>query len=188
LAFDSLLYRKVLGQFATGITIVTTRLPGGEPWAMTANSFTSISLDPPIVMVAVSHGLTSNDAIRRSGAFAVNILRSAQIELSRRYSRRERPPDQFADVTLSRAVTGAPIIEGCLGWVDCRLTDQTEQGDHTVFFGTVQALDLAEQLGDPLLYYNSSYMRIRPAPDGDEPGGDSEAAELVLADADSGSY
>lgn len=160
MTFDSLTYRKVLGQFATGITIVTTTLPSGEPWAMTANSFTSISLDPPIVLVSVSHGLTTNEAIRRTGAFAVNILRSDQIELARRYSQRERPPNQFGDVTLLQSVTGTPILEGCLGWVDCRLVDQSEQGDHTVFYGGVEAIDLSEHIGDPLLYYNSTYVRI----------------------------
>ncbi len=185
MAFDSLLFRKVLGQFATGITIVTTTLPSGEPWAMTANSFTSISLDPPIVMVAVSHGPTTNEAIRRSGAFAVNILRADQIELSRRYSRRERPPDQFADLELRREVTGAPIIEGSLGWVDCRLTDLTEQGDHTVFFGTVQAIDLSDRLDDPLLYYNSTYVRIQPASSDTEDEDDAPTAKLLLVNSDS---
>lgn len=162
--FDGLAYRKVLGQFATGVTLVGTRLPDGEPWAMTANSFTSISLDPPLVMVAVSHGLTSNDAIRRTGAFTVSILRAEQIELARRYSRRDRPPDQFGDVRLVRAATGAPIFDGALGWLDCTLHDLTEQGDHTVFFGRVEALELADETADPLLYYNSTYARLVAAP------------------------
>lgn len=164
MAFDSLAYRKVVGQFATGITVVTTTLPTGDPWAMTANSFTSVSLDPPIVLVSVSHGLTTNDAIRRTGAFVVNILRSDQIELARRYSKRERPSDQFGDVTLLKGVTVAPVLDGCLGWVECRLVDQTEQGDHTVFFGGVESIGLSEQGSDPLLYYNSAYVRIEPDP------------------------
>ena len=188
MAFDSLTYRKVLGQFATGITLVTTTLPTGEPWAMTANSFTSISLDPPIIMVSISHGLTTNQTIRRTGVFAVNILRAEQIELARRYSRRERPPDQFADVTLLRAVTGAPIVDGSLGWLDCRLVDQSEQGDHTVFFGGVESLDLAAQAGDPLLYYNSAYVRIEPDPRAAEQRDAVPESKLVTFNWESGNY
>ncbi len=187
LAFDSLTYRTVLGQFATGITVVTTTLPTGEPWAMTANSFTSISLDPPIVLVSVSHGLTTNDAIRRTGAFVVNILRSDQIELARRYSRRERPPDQFGDVTLLKGVTVAPVLDGCLGWVECRLVDQTEQGDHTVFFGGVESIGVSERINDPLLYYNSAYVRIAPESQAKEAETDALDATLVSFDPEAGS-
>lgn len=160
-AFDSALYRKVLGQFATGVTLVTT-VTDGEPWAMTANSFTSISLNPPIVMVAVTHGLNTNDAIRQTHAFAVNILSADQMWLAKRFGSRIRPTDQFAGVPMRAGGTGSPLIEGCLGWVDCRLVDQTEQGDHTVFFGQVHDLCLGAH-GDPLLYYSSGYARIEPS-------------------------
>lgn len=162
LSFDSLTYRKVLGQFATGVTLVTTRI-GGEPWGMTANSFTSISLDPPLVMVSVSQGLTTNTAIREHGAFAVNILRADQMWIAQRFALRERPPDQFGDFPWREGATGSPILEDCLGWVDCRLHDATEQGDHTVFFGRVERISLAEH-GDPLLYYGGAYARIDPVP------------------------
>lgn len=188
MAFDSVTYRRVLGQFATGVTLVTTTLPDGRPWAMTANSFTSISLDPPIVLISVSRGLTTNDAIRTSGAFAVTILRAEQIELARRYSRRERPVDQFADVEMQRASTGAPIIQGGLGWVDCRLGDVTEQGDHTVFFGGVEALHLAESPGDPLLYYHSAYVRIEPDPRGAAAQDGAHEAKLVTFNWEGGNY
>ena len=186
--FDSLLYRRVLGQFATGVTVVTTITGSDEPWAMTANSFTSISLDPPIVLVSVSRGITTNDAIRASGVFAVNILRAEQIELARRYSRRERPPKQFGDVETSTSSTGSLIIAGCLGWVDCRLTEATEQGDHTVFFGTVESLDIAEHGGDPLLYYHSSYSRIEPDPRSLPDEAAAKQGRLIYFDAEAGNY
>ncbi len=160
MAFDTALYRKVLGQFATGVTLITTALDE-TPWAMTANAFTSISLNPPIVMVSVMEGETRTHILRTS-AFAVNVLAADQIELAKRFGSRNRPPDQFADVRLRPGVTGAPILEGCLAWVDCRLVDHTEQGDHTVFFGQVEDMRIERQ-ADPLLYYNSGYARIEPA-------------------------
>lgn len=161
-AFDSATFRKVLGQFATGVTLVTTRV-GGEPWGMTANSFTSISLDPPLVMVSVGHGLTTNKSIREHGAFAVNILRADQMPIAQLFARRDRTPEQFKDFPWRPGVTQSPVLEDCLGWVDCRLHDVTEQGDHTVFFGRVEDLSFA-QYGDPLLYYSGGYARIEPAP------------------------
>lgn len=185
-AFDSALYRKVLGQFATGVTLVTT-LSDNAPWAMTANSFTSISLNPPIVMVAVTHGLVTNRAIRESGAFAVNILNDDQMWLAKRFGSRNRPSDQFADVRTDTAITGSPIIQGCLAWVDCRLADLTEQGDHTVFFGRVEEMSL-EAHGDPLLYYSSGYARIEPAPRPQPEGVGVAEGKLIFFDWESGDY
>jgi 3-hydroxy-9,10-secoandrosta-1,3,5(10)-triene-9,17-dione monooxygenase reductase component len=185
-AFDSALYRKVLGQFATGVTLVTT-LSGGQPWAMTANSFTSISLVPPIVMVSISHGLTTNESVRQSGAFAVNILAADQMWLAKRFGGRNRPPDQFADVPLEKAATGCPVLRGCLAWVDCALTDQTEQGDHTVFFGTVQEMRLERQ-ADPLLYHNSGYARIEPGPQAPAARSGASDGKLIFFDWEVGDY
>lgn len=158
---DPFLFRRVMGQFVTGVTLVTTLLEDGKPWAMTANSFTSISLDPPIVMVAITRGLTTNNAVRSSRVFGVNILRADQIWIARRFASSNRPPDQFADIDMKIATTGAPILEECLAWLDCHVTDFVEQGDHTVFFGEVQELSLGS-VGDPLLYYNSAYARLIP--------------------------
>lgn len=161
MTFDSALFRRVMGQFATGVTLVTTRI-GDDPWAMTANSFTSISLSPPIVMVAVSQGLTSNTSIRENQAFTVNVLAADQENLSRRFALRDRPPDQFTDLTLRSGITGSPIIEGCIAWIECKLRDFTEQGDHTVFFGEVVDMSLDDPR-EPLLYYNSGYARLAPS-------------------------
>ena len=187
MAFGSALYRKVLGQLATGVTVVTPLTDGGAPWAMTANSFTSISLNPPIVMVSVSHGLTTNEAIRRTGTFAVNILSADQMWLAKRFGTRNRPPDQFADVLLHTAVTGAPILDDALGWLDCKLVDLTEQGDHTVFFGGVQDLCLGSRR-DPLLYYNSGYARIEPVPQAEPEKVGATDGRLIFFDWEHGDY
>ncbi len=183
MAFDSMLYRKVLGQFATGVTLVTT-LRDGKPWAMTANSFTSISLSPPIVMVSVSHGLTTNEAIRQSGGFAVNILRADQMWIAKRFASRDKPADPFSDIETHTGLTGAPLLRDCLGWVECRLVDQTEQGDHTVFFGGVEDMSLQNQ-SDPLLYYSSGYARIEPTPQ--QKVGVAEG-KLIFFDWEAGNY
>lgn len=186
MSFDSAAYRQVLGQFATGVTLVTT-IADGEPWAMTANSFTSISLDPPIVMVSVAHGLTTNDAVRTHKAFAVSILSANQTWLAKRFGSRIRPTDQFSDVPMRSGITGSPIIENCLGWVDCRLSDLTEQGDHTVFFGEVVDLSLG-RVEDPLLYYNSGYARIEPAPRAARSRAGTADGKLIFFDWEHGDY
>lgn len=186
MAFDSVVYRKVLGQFATGVTLITTKVDGG-PWAMTANSFTSISLNPPIVMVAVTHGLTTNAAIKENQAFAVNILASDQTELAKRFGGRNRPPDPFADVKLHMGESGSPLIDGCLAYVDCQLLDHTDQGDHTVFFGEV--VDMAiEERGDPLLYYNSGYARIEPTNRKERTADGVHNGKLIFFDWEMGEY
>ncbi len=186
MAFDSTLYRQVLGQFATGVTLVTT-LSDGEPWAMTANSFTSISLHPPLVLVAVTHGLRTNDAIRRSRAFGVSILAADQMWLAKRFGSRIRPDNQFGDVPMRSAVTGSPLIEGSLAWLDCELADMVEQGDHTVFFGHVVDLSLG-RTADPLLYYSSGYARIEPAPRAEQPKAGVPDGKLIFFDWEYGDY
>ena len=151
--------RKVMGYFATGVTVVTMRLPSGEPWGFTVNSFTSVSLAPPLILVCVDHGSESFQAMNRAPHFAVNILAEDQEELSRRFSAKRK--DRFNHVPWSEGPHGSPLIEGCLGFLECRKVASHAHGDHTVILGEV--LEARATGGNPLLFYRSSYARIGPS-------------------------
>lgn len=150
------LFRKVLSQFAAGVTIVTTR-HGDEIHGLTANSFCSVSLSPPLVLVCVDKDAHSHDLIHRSGNFAVNILTAAQEALARRFATNNlSAAERFAGIQHHIEITGAPILEESLGWLDCKLFAAHAGGDHTIFVGEVVAL--GEHPGDEsLLFYQSKY-------------------------------
>ena len=157
---DELTFRKVLGRFATGVTLVTTR-DGERIHGMTANAFTSVSLRPPLVLVAVN-GLNRTAAmIKASRCFAVNILPEQGRWIAERFAARDKGADPFAQLTLTRQVTGAPILADCLAWVDCALYQEVEAGDHTVFFGEVQAAgEGALPCASPLIFYRGQYCSL----------------------------
>jgi flavin reductase (DIM6/NTAB) family NADH-FMN oxidoreductase RutF len=150
------LFRKVLSQFATGVTIVTTR-DGEEIHGLTANSFCSVSLAPPLVLVCVDKDAHSHDLIHHSGNFAVNILTAAQESLARRFaSNNLSAAERFAGIKHHIENTGAPILKEAHGWLDCKLFAAYAGGDHTIFVGEVMAL--GEYPGNaPLLFYQSKY-------------------------------
>lgn len=152
-------FRDALGAFATGVTVVTTR--GKEPYGMTANAFSSLSLDPPMVLVCIVTGTHGCDSIRENGIFAVNVLTEAQEPLSRYFASRDRPRTAaaFADVAHRSEATGAPILDGSAAYLDCRLAGQHEAGDHTILIGEVLALGV-DKSARPLLYFGGGYQRL----------------------------
>jgi flavin reductase (DIM6/NTAB) family NADH-FMN oxidoreductase RutF len=154
-------FRKVLGTFATGVTVITT---GGtdEPYGMTANAFSSLSLDPPLVLVCVMSGTAGSESITRNGVFAVNILSADQEALSRYFASRDRPRGEaaFREVSHRKGATGAPIIDGTAGHLDCRLTASHEAGDHIIFIGEVLGLDASDD-ATPLLFHGGQYCLLR---------------------------
>lgn len=156
MAFDPQLQRRIFGRFATGVTVVTTRL-GGQLHGMTANAVTSLSLDPPLVLVAVDRRAQIHPALREGRCFALNILGEGHEPLSRRFA--TSGPKEFADLALVTAVTGAPILADALGWVDCRITQVLPGGDHDIFIGEIVAGDHKEG-GRPLLYFAGKYRTI----------------------------
>lgn len=162
MAIDPRAFRTVLGHFATGVTIVTTR-HDGAPLGFTANAFASVSLAPPLVLVCVGLGNASLGAIQASGVFAVNILAADQAETARAFAR-NGPEKQglFAVLAHHAATTGAPILNDALAWVDCRLTASYPGGDHLILVGAVQALD--SRLADPLLFYSGQYFELPATP------------------------
>jgi flavin reductase (DIM6/NTAB) family NADH-FMN oxidoreductase RutF len=152
---DSTLFRHVMGRFASGVTVVTTghegRLAG-----LTVSSFTSLSLQPTLVLVCVDRGASSHDAIAAAGQFAVNILAEGQEYLSRRFASNE--PDKFTEGTYELSPRGLPLISGALARIECRLHSTLPGGDHTIFVGAV--LDASCSEGRPLLYYRSGYHTL----------------------------
>ena len=147
-------FRDVLGRFASGVTVVTS-MSGGAPVGMTAQSFSSVSLNPPLVLFIPAKSSRAWPAIQRSGKFCVNFLAHGQEELSNTMA--SRGIDKFADVawTPSRE-TGSPLLEGIIGYVDCQIHTVHEAGDHYVVIGRVLDLDIADA-DEPLLFFQGQY-------------------------------
>lgn len=158
-------FRQTLGRFATGITVVTTINPAGGYHGITVNSFTSVSLTPPLVLICIDKSTEAHRILPQSGIFCANILHEDQQFLSDRFAGRE--PDNskpFEDIALRTAATGAPIFEGSLGFVDCRIVQAYDGGDHTIFLGEVAGLGTFEEASPangPLLYYKSNYCQLQ---------------------------
>lgn len=153
-------FRRVLGHFPSGVVIVTARAPDGFPCGLTVNAFCSVSLEPPLVLVCVDRAADSNSCIRAAGHFAVNVLpQDRGARLSRRFAVGEHG-DKFHGLAYRTDTTGAPLLDDALAWLDCRVTETVEAGDHTVFFGEVLAADAREGL--PLVYYRGGYGRFVP--------------------------
>ena len=154
---DQARFREVLAHFATGITIVTA-LEDGEPVGFTCQSFAALSLDPPMVILAPSRSSTSWPRIREAGAFCVNILEEHQEALSRTFA--VSGGDKFDGIGWKPGLTGAPVLEGSLAMVECRLGEIFDGGDHELVTGLVVAMDVGE--GGPLLFYRSGFGRFVP--------------------------
>lgn len=156
---DSQIFREVLGQFATGVTIVTTRDNHGRPHGLTANAFTSVSLDPPLVLVSVDKKAESHEHIGKSRFFCVNILGEGSEELSNRFAR--HGVDKFAGISHADRHTGAPVLDDAIAWIDCHLDQVYDGGDHTLFLGRV--VGLHNKGGRPLLFFDGKYHRLEEA-------------------------
>jgi len=160
MSIDSDLFRRVLSQFATGITIVTARA-GEEIHGLTANSFCSVSLEPPLVLVCVDKKAHSHDLILHGKNFAVNILHASQESLARRFAANNLPAsERFAGIKFHSKITGAPVLQESLGWLDCKLVAAHPGGDHTIFVGEVLALG-RHHGNEALLYFHSRYQKFK---------------------------
>jgi flavin reductase (DIM6/NTAB) family NADH-FMN oxidoreductase RutF len=155
MAFDPAMQRKIMGQFATGVTVVTT---GGKAGAhgLTANAVASLSLDPPLVLVAVDKKAHSLNFLKVNRCFAVNILRLEQKDVSRRFA--THGPKDFTGLSILTAVTGAPILADCLAYLDCRVFEILPGGDHEIFVGEIVCGEVHSGL--PLLYHAGKYRRL----------------------------
>ena len=153
-------FRQVLGQFCTGITIITT-MHDGEPNGFACQSFAALSLDPPLVLFCPTKMSRSWQAIEASGRFCVNVLTEAQREVCARFGSRE--PDKFAGVAWHESPLGSPVLDGSLAHIDCTVASVHDGGDHFVVFGAVQSLSEVPSVKPrPLLFYRGEYTGIEP--------------------------
>ena len=156
MTFDSQERRRIMGLFATGVTVVSTQHEE-QTWGMTANAVTSLSLDPPLLLVAVQKESQTHAQLKAAGCFAVNILAADQEELSNRFA--FKGPKDFSGLDFTTDVTGSPIIPDTLGYVDCNLKEIVPGGDHDIFIGEIVGGGGGGE-GAPLLYYQGQYKHL----------------------------
>ncbi len=158
-AFSAREFRDALGMFATGVTIVTARGPAGEPVGLTASSFNSVSLHPPLVLWSLAHQTSSHDLFAGSTHYAIHVLTVEQRELAERFAR--RGVDRFAGLAWSAGLGGAPLLEGAAAVFQCRNRSRYAEGDHTIFVGQVERCSHLEQ-ASPLLYHGGMFYTEHP--------------------------
>jgi flavin reductase (DIM6/NTAB) family NADH-FMN oxidoreductase RutF len=151
-------FRRVLGHFATGVTVLTTCDTDARPTGLTASAFSSVSLDPPLVLICVDHKSQSYPALRERGCFAVNILGVEQQAISRRCASSRL--DKFDEVPHEISDLGLPLIEGAIAHLECTTVSTHVEGDHTIFVGRVERARVGT--GEPLLYFRGQYQRLSP--------------------------
>jgi len=155
-------FRAAMASFAAGVTIVTTIDSSGRPHALTATAFSSVSLSPPLCLVCIDRRSRTYQSVTRSGRFAVNILNADQQSLSVHFS--SSIADKFEIVRWRPGeVTGCPIIEGALAWMECSVSEIYSGGDHDIFLGRVASVRVHD--GTPLVYWRGSYSSLPPSPD-----------------------
>jgi 3-hydroxy-9,10-secoandrosta-1,3,5(10)-triene-9,17-dione monooxygenase reductase component len=149
-------FRKAMSKFATGVTVVTSVDEEGNPHSMTANSFTSVCMDPPTVLVCVAHGTHTHGYVEKHGRFGINVLREEQEDLGAYFAR--RPEDRTAKVDYSYSLTedGTPILDQSMVFFSCKVIGSHVYGDHTIYLGEVKEVRHNED-GTPLMFYLSRW-------------------------------
>lgn len=153
-------FREAMGCFASGVTVVTAGTEAGEVAGLTANAFTSVSLDPPLILVCIKLESHSIEVLRRAGRFAVHVLRSDQAEAARTFAR--PAGDKLGAMALTWSRHDIPIMESCLLRLECGLAAEYDGGDHGIFLGRVLALELAPAPQAPLTYFRGKLGALRP--------------------------
>src|SRR6267142_1458240 len=153
-------FRKALGHFTTGVTVVTVEQEPGKIHGMTANSFTSVSLDPMLVLVCVDHRANMHPLLQKKKKFGVSVLKQNQQAVSEYFAKREHnaETEQRLGIHFRRTPSGAPVIDGTLLQMSCKVIASHVAGDHTIFIGEVEDAELHE--GEPLLYFRGEYRKI----------------------------
>ena len=148
--------RRVMGHFATGVTIITTVSKDGVPFGLTANAFTSVSLDPPLLLISVDKKAESFPHFEESKVFTVNILGDEQESLSRKFA--VSGGDKFQGVAYRMGANGVAILEGTLAYLECKLYAVYDGGDHTLFLGEIEQAETREV--KPLIFYRGGYRSL----------------------------
>lgn len=156
MAIDPRELRNVMGHFATGVTVITTKDTTGKPFGLTANAFSSLSLDPPLLLICVDKKVDCYACFEQSKVFVVNFLSEEQEELSGRFA--TKGIEKFEGVPYRMGELGVPLLDGAIGHLECKVTNGYEGGDHTIYVGEVQT---ATASGDrPLLFFKGKYSRL----------------------------
>ena len=156
MAIDSRELRNVMGHFATGVTVITTKDSSDKPFGLTANAFSSLSLDPPLLLVCVDKTVDCYACFEDSGVFAVNVLSLEQEALSTRFA--TKGIEKFEGVPYSLGALGVPLLDGAIAHIECRGAAGYTGGDHTIYTGEVQTIATAD--AEPLLFYKGKYRRL----------------------------
>ncbi len=156
MAIDKNELRRVMGHFATGVTVVTTRALNGKFHGLTANALTAVSLVPPLMLVCVDKKADSHPCFAESKVFTVNVLSDSQEDLSRRFA--VSGGEKFHRVAYRIGANGVPILDGTLAHLECRVVDAHEAGDHTIYIGQIEQAETRE--GKPLLFYRGGYRSM----------------------------
>ena len=168
MSVDAASFRRTMGQFASGVTVVTTRDASGQLLGLTVSAFCSVSLEPPLVLVCIDHRSEANRGLRESGRFAVSVLGEHQEEVSRRFA---APGSGKLDgFGFADGHEGLPLVPGALAHVECRVRSFHDEGDHAVWVGEVTRA--AAHPGRPLLHHAGGYRRLEPDGHAGTPGGE----------------
>lgn len=155
---NNMLFREVLGSFATGVAIVTTKCDDSY-YGLTINSFTSVSLSPMLIQINIAKHTTSHEYISERGRFVVNILAEDQKLISTIFAGAP-PAERFQHVTTSESSGGCPVIDGSLAYIEVVVTERYEGGDHTIFLGEVVEMRTLRDDARPLMYFRGKYVRL----------------------------
>lgn len=149
-------FRSAMGRFVSGVTVVTTLDRDNRPAGLTVSAFSSLSLEPPLILACIEQRASLHDYLSEGTHFAVNILAEDQEQLSRRFSSKDE--DRFNGTGYKEGATGSPVLEGALAYIECRVLQTYPGGDHTIVVGEVEAVSVADHR--PLAYYRGGYAQL----------------------------
>lgn len=156
MAVEKAEFRRALGHFAAGVTVVTAKFGDARLAGITVTAFTSVSLEPPLVLVCIDKRSRMHDKLQVGANFAVNMLAQDQEFISRRFASGDADP--FREIGYREGVSGAPLLQGAIAAVECRIVELLPGGDHTIILGEVEATQVSE--GKPLLYFRGGYAQL----------------------------
>lgn len=166
--FDTQHFRRALSQFATGVTVITTRAGSGSPpgapfVGITASSFNSVSLDPPLVLWSMATRANSLPMFRDGSHYIINVLSASQLDLCQRFATLKG--DRFAGVDYRLSENGLPILASALAWFECHNRSRYDEGDHVIFVGEVERCGAHDDAGNPLVFHDGRFATTRPLTD-----------------------
>ena len=156
MAIDLQELRRVMGHFATGVCVVTTKDKAGTPFGLTANAFTSLSLEPPLVLICIDKGAQCYSCFEDSKVFAINVLSEEQEEISRRFA--SKGIEKFSGIPWHKGENGVALLDGAISHIECKIIHSYDDGDHTIYVGEIIR---ATTSGDrPLIFFQGKYHRL----------------------------